>query len=358
MTHRPGLTLQFALAAALLAGCSARHGAVRSPEAAPLASVQVEFEPTTTERRFDGTVEAVHRAAIAAQTAGRVAAIYHDVDDEVPAGALLMRLRATMQRADLGQARAQLRAAQALSAEAQTRYRRIRDMYDQRVVPKADFDRVTAERDAAAARLNAARAAVAAAAEGVAYTEIRAPYAGIVTRRRVEVGEAVAPGTPLIDVASLQDLRVDVNIPQSLADTVRRLGKARVFADDRVFEIEHVTVFPVASSLSNTFEVRLALPGGIHGLYPGMVVRAAFATGERPQLLVPESAVVARSEVTAVYLVRPDGGAVMQQVRLGERRGDRVEVLAGLTAGERVALEPLAAMRRLEPATTAAGSSR
>lgn len=346
------------VAAGALAACSSHHAPEKHSGAPPLASVRVQLERTPAERRFDGIVQAVDRATLTAQTTGRVAAIYHHVDEFVPAGTLLMRLHATIQRASLGQARAALRAAQARATEARKRYRRIRDMYDQQVVPKADLDRVTAARDAAVAQLNSARAALASAIEGVDYTEIRAPYAGVVTRRMVEVGEAVAPGTPLIGIASLKSLRVVVSIPESLANTVRGIGKATIQFDGRSIRAARVTVFPEASAQSNTFRVHLALPSAVPGLYPGMVVRAAFQTGERSQLLVPQRAVVRRSEVTAVYLVQPNGNTLLQQVRLGEPVGDRVEVLSGLTPGERVALDPLAAMRRLEPFPVITGSTQ
>ena len=80
-------------------------------------------------------------------------------------------------------------------------------------------------------RLSAARAALESAQEGVAYTEIRAPYAGVVTKRLVQVGETVSPGTPLMSGLSLQYLRVEVDIPQSIVDQVRRIKKAAVYVD-------------------------------------------------------------------------------------------------------------------------------
>lgn len=81
-----------------------------------------------------------------------------------------------------------------------------------------------------------------------------------------------------------------------------------------------------------------------------MFVKVGFVTGESPRLLVPKSAIVARSEVTAVYVVDADGRVSLRQVRTGGTFGDRLEVLAGLGAGERVALDPVAALRSSNPA--------
>jgi hypothetical protein len=108
-----------------------------------------------------------------------------------------------------------------------------------------------------------------------------------------------------------------------------------------------VEVFPYADPDTHSFNVRLTLPAGMSGLYPGMTVKVAFATGEVKRLLVPASDVVQRGELVGVYVV-DDHGVVLRQVRTGNRDGDQVEVLAGLDDGERVATDPQAARAYLE----------
>ena len=197
-----------AAGALLLAACGGKplSQATAAAPGPPLRTVVIAPVRTPAEWRLDGAVEAIDHATVAAQTSGRVEAIYYDVGDHVPQGAVIIRLRATEQHAGLLQAKAALRAAAARALEAQTRYRRILDMYDRQVVPKANLDQATADRDAAAAQLSAAQAALLSAEQGVAYTQIRAPYAGVVTQRLVQVGETVAPGTALMSGLSLQRL--------------------------------------------------------------------------------------------------------------------------------------------------------
>jgi membrane fusion protein, multidrug efflux system len=340
--------------ALLLAACGGKPG-VQAPGTAPgppLRTITLQAVRAAAEWRLDGTVEAIDHATVAAQTSGRVEAINYDVGDYVPAGVVIVRLRATEQHAGLLGAKAALRAASARALEAETRYGRIRDMFERQVLPKSDFDRATAERDAARAQLSAARAAVIGAQQGVAYTEVRAPYAGVVIQRLVQVGETVAPGTPLMSGVSLRHLRVVVDIPQPIIDAVRRDMKAAIYVEGRRIEATHVTVFPVASTPSNTFRAWLELPEGFSGISPGMLVKVGLVVGERAQLLVPESAIVRRSDVTAVYLLQQGGWTSMQQVRLGEAVGDGFEVLSGLRPGDRIALDPVAAIERLEPATS------
>lgn len=335
----------------VLAACGG-PGAPPAQQAATQALKTLVVQPVRTpvERKLDGMIEAVNQGTLAAQTSGRVVAVLYDVNDFVPARAVVVKLRATEQRAGLLQAEANLREATAREAEAQTRYARMAEMYDRRVVPKATLDEATANRDAAVARLSAARAALESAQEGVAYTEVRAPYAGIVTKRLVEVGETVSPGTPLMSGVSLQYLRVNVDVPQSIVQQVRRIKQAAVYDGERRIEATSVTVFPEASAPSNTFRARLDLPENATDLFPGMFVKAGFVTGETERLLVPKSSLVERSEVTAVYVVDAAGHVAMRQVRVGSHFDDKIEILAGLSAGERIAIDPVAAMKELQSA--------
>jgi RND family efflux transporter MFP subunit len=211
------------------------------------------------------------------------------------------------------------------------------------VVAKATYDEASAARDAAVAQVIAARAGLEAAREGVSYTEIRAPYPGVVTQKHVQVGEAVAPGTPLMTGASLDALRVVAEIPQSVIEQVRAARKAAVYVDGRRIECTGITVFPAAQPETNTFRARIELPKGVQGLAPGMFVKVGMVVGEAERMLVPRSAVVQRSEMRGVYVVAPEGRVSLRQVRVGHARGDRVEILAGLAGGERIALDPVAA---------------
>jgi RND family efflux transporter MFP subunit len=347
-------TARVVLASALFAAVLVAAPAVADPAAATgggLATLIVGAESAPTERLLDGTVEAVHQSTVSAQTAGRVSDIYFDVNDVVPQGALIVRIRSTEQVANLAQAEAALKEATAREAEAQTRYDRIRDMYQRRVVAKATYDEASAARDAAVARLSAARAGLEAAREGVAYTEVRAPYGGVVTQKHVQVGEAVAPGTPLMSGASLDALRVVAEVPQSLIEQARAARRAAVYVDGRRIESTGLTVFPAAQPESNTFRARVELPKDVKGLAPGMFVKVGLVTGETERLLVPRAAIVERSEMRGVYVVAPDGRVTLRQVRLGHARGDRIEILAGLAPGESVALDPVAAgLKARQPA--------
>ncbi len=334
-------------AAALLAGGIAAAGL-------PFPAAEARYEAAPRERVFDGTVEAVNRATVSAQTSGRVAGILYDVNDFVEAGAVIMRFTDVEQQAALRQARAALEEAEARFSEAEQEYERVAAMFRNETVSRARFEQAQANRDATAARLEAARSAVATAEEQLAYTEVRAPYAGIVSERHVEVGELVRPGQALMSGLSLQSLRVNVDVPQSMFRPVREIGRAFVYAGDERIAAGDLTFSPVADPVTNTFRVRVNLSAGSAELFPGMFVKVSFVVGETRRLLVPAAAVVRRSELSAVYVV--EGERVMlRQVRLGRRYGNDFEVLAGLEAGERVAIDPVQAGIYLKEGGTAEG---
>lgn len=311
----------------------------------PFTVAAAQFRTLPQEQILDGTVEAVNRSTVSAQTSGRVEEILVDVDDYVALGAPIIRLRDTEQRAALAQAQAQLSEAQARSQEARTEYDRVRNVYERKLIAKTELDAAAAALKAAEARLEAARAGVVQAREELDYTVINAPYAGIVLQRHVELGEAVRPGQPLMTGFSLDRLRVVANVPQRLIERVRGHHQARVVLPDGQGAVaaENLTFFPYADPHSNIFKVRVYLPEKIGDLYPGMFVKTAFVIGTTKRLLIPERAVVYRGEMTGVYVVENERVS-LRQIRVGRQvEQNRVEVLAGLEADEQVALEPIAA---------------
>lgn len=308
----------------------------------PVAAVPVVSEVTPRERIWDGTVEAVNQSTVSAQTSGRVAELGYDVNDFVPKGAIIVRFTDTEQRAALRIAKAALEEARARLDEADKEFQRITTMFENETVSKARFEQAKANHAAAEARSNAARSGVTAAEEQLEYTVVRAPFAGIVAKRFIETGELVSPGQPIMSGLSLQSLRVNVDVPQSMFNPIREIGKAFIYADDQRIAAESLTFYPVADPITNSFTVRVNLPDDSATLFPGMFVKVGFVVGETQRLLVPQQAVVRRSELTAVYVV-VDDQVTLRQVRLGRRFDSRIEILAGIEENEMIATDPVQA---------------
>lgn len=343
-------------AALALAACSSDAEAPAPAAGSALETMAVAKVIAPRERSWDGVVQAVNQATLAAQTGGRIVELPFDVNDVVQAGDVVARLTDVEQRSGRAQAEAALRAARAQVVEADADQRRFADLAERQLVARSQLDQATARRDAARAALAAAEAGVKQAGEQVDYTVVRAPYAGLITERHVEIGETVGPGQPLVSGLSLGQLRVEVQVPQADLAAIRQHRAAVVrLADGRDIEAREVVVFPAANPQTHSFTVRVELPEMDTGLQPGNTVKVRFKLGDTERMLVPISALVRRGEIVAVYVVSPEGRVGMRQVRSGEVFGDRIEILAGLSAGEAVALAPdaaLQAQRRAAAETT------
>lgn len=329
------------------------------PVAAPalpkdLATFTVTADGALPGRGWDGVVEAVRRADLAAQTAGRVATVNVDVNDRVKAGDVLVRITAVEQDAGANAARAQLRATEAAAVEAEQNYRRFAALSGAQYVSKAQVDQARAARDTAVAARNAAAANLAQAAQQASYTVVRAPYDGIVARRDVEPGETVAAGTSLASMYAPDALRIEVAVPQTRADAIRRDPSARVLlADGRALDPAQVIVFPAADAASHSVNVRVTLPRLDAPPAPGTTAKVVFAAdgddgagSSSPGVRIPVSSIAQRGELSAVYVV-VDGRLLLRQLRLGARAGDTVEVVSGLRAGDVVACDPVAATQAI-----------
>jgi RND family efflux transporter MFP subunit len=308
-----------------------------------LETVTAASAPVPKEILFDGIIEAVNEATVAAQTSGRVIELPYDVGDYVPKDAVIARLTDTEQSSRVEAYGATLAEAEARLKEATRDFERTQDIYERKLVARAELDRAAANRDSARARVESARAALQEAREQLGYTVIRAPYGGTVVARHVRLGETVAPGTVLLTGLSLEHLRAVVEVPQQHIAPLRVHHTARVVLADQSLAATDLRIPPKADPSTHTFRVLVTLPDGNTGVFPGTLVKVAFVSGEEQRLRVPARAVVRRGEITGVYVVK-DGRVALRYLRTGTPTADgQVPVLAGLEAGEAVAVDPIAA---------------
>lgn len=318
-------------------------GALALNAHAELQTRPLATQPVPVQRLFDGQVEAIHAATVSGQTSGRVADIAFDVGDSVPAGTTIIRLVSEDQQGGLQQAQAALADAQAGLKVDRQELTRIEELFAKGVVSKAELERAQGRMKSREAQVKNAEGALRRAQQQLAYTVVQAPFGGVVSERHIELGEAVAPGTPLMSGFDPDTLRVVVNIPQDIAARVRESAAVQVEHQGATLTPEKVQVYPAANPVSGSVTVRLNLPKGNHGLQPGQWVKVAIRLGEENQLLIPRSAVLQRSQVSTVY-VQQDGALQLRNVRLGKQRGDDVVVSAGLNPGDVLVLNPLDAL--------------
>jgi RND family efflux transporter MFP subunit len=344
-----------AMAVFWAAAVAAPADAADLPPQPPLATVAASTGSAVAPAGYDGVVEALRQTVIAAQVPGAVIDLPVKVGDTVKAGQVLARLDARAAEQTAAAGAAQVQAARAAQEAATREYERQRQLFEKRYISQAALDRAEANFKAAQAQAAAQLASAGAARTQSGFYVVRAPYAGVVADVAVVLGDMAMPGRPLMTVYDPRALRVSAPVPRTVAAGVpagAEASQAQVELPGAVagrITPARVQILPTVDPATHTQEVRLELPPDLDGVAPGMFARVWLASsgeaaGER--IFVPASAVVRRAELTAVYVVSPDGRPLLRQVRLGRPSGERVEVLAGLSAGEPVAVDPQAAARR------------
>ncbi|MDF1764741.1 MAG: efflux RND transporter periplasmic adaptor subunit [Oleibacter sp.] len=293
---------------------------------------------------LDGRIEAINQGTISAQTSGVVTHIYGDVGDRVEAGKLLIEIDNTLQKTALAEARAALAEAKAVDKDASLVLGRNERLRKSGNISEGELDRSIAQANSAIARVEAAQAAVKQAQTQLEYTRVVAPYEGVISERFVEAGELVSIGQALMSGYDSGALRVLTALPQHLAKQYQNVDQLHVNTSTSNYAVTSATLFPYADVQSHSVKLRANLPAiSNDDIIPGKWVKVAFSSGSHKGIVVPESAIIQRGELTGVYIKR-DGRALLRQVRIGktiplaDHPTDEVwvEVLAGLAEGDTI----------------------
>lgn len=293
---------------------------------------------------------------ISAQVPGHIRQVLVQAGERVRAGQLLVTLDDAAMQSALEQAAAGEIAAQKQQMVAQTQaslaaqtLARYRMLQEQKSVSPQEFDEVEKRSEGAqlqvaayAAQNEQAKAAVAGARTQLGYTTLHAPFAGVVTARMADPGTLAAPGMPLLEVDREGPLQVYTTVDESLIGSVRAGMKVAVSVegiDAADLNGTVAEIVPAADPASRSFLVKLDLPA-VKNLRAGMYAAAVIPGGIKPMILAPQSAVAMRGSLACVYALDANGVAQLRYVTVGNRHGDRVEILSGLAAGEKLVNDP------------------
>ena len=301
------------------------------PEA--VTTVKARLEPWPATLDAIGTVQAVRGVTVSADLPGVVEAILFESGQSVAAGAVLVRL-------DARQERAQLAAAEAQRDLAKLSLDRVRGLVAQGIVAQAELDRAAAEHKQAEARVGEIAATI-------ERKQVRAPFTGVLGIRQVDLGQYLAGGAPIVPLQSLDPLHVDFSVPQQQVGRLRAGGEVRVSAEGVASPAAGTinALDSVVDEATRNVRVQATIPNPDGRLRPGMFVQVQAQVGQQaPLVALPASAVNYAPYGDSVYVVAEmegQGGVrykgVRQQfVKLGPARGDQVAVLQGVEAGAEV----------------------
>jgi len=321
-------------------------GAVTAHSAEQLAVAPVQYREVEQTYSVEGLVEATRQSTVSAQISGRIKEINFDVGSRVNKGQVILRIDEREAAQALAGSNAQVMQAQVMLQNAKATYERSKQLFEQKFISQSALDKAQADYQVARAQAAASEASAGQASLTRGYSDVIAPYGGVVAARLVEVGEMVTPGKPMMVGFDPAEMRVIVSVPQYKLQDIGTHPKVMVELPslNRWVKAASISVQPLADARTHSTQVRVYLPNDEAGVYPGMFVRAHFVVGKADKLVIPNGAVLHRSEVVAVYVVDEKNAVKLRQVRLGEATADGfVEVLAGLNPGEKVAMDPVKA---------------
>ena len=331
-----------ALGTVLLVACApaAEEAAIRGGERIPVpadAIVTVLDTLLPEGLRATGRAEPLRRATLSTRVMASVREVLVEEGDRVQAGQLLLRMDPGELLARREQVEAGLAAAVAQRDDARRHADRIRRLFADSAAPRAMLDAAETNLARAEAGVSAARGAESELAAVEQYSRLTAPFRGRVVRRWVDPGAFVGPGTPLLDLEDASSLRIRVEAPPD-ATVGLRPGMSlagSVEGHDVTATIEGVV--PAGTGGLQVVNALVPNPGGRLPSGGSALLHLADSSRTRVALLVPVSRILREGDLTGVLLVGPDGTADRRWVRLGRTVGDRVEVVSGLVAGDRVA---------------------
>lgn len=309
---------------------------------AQVKSVGVGFE-------LDGVVQPVKQSTVSAQAGGRIATLVVKAGDSVRAGQLLATIDDRETQTGVQRSQAQVAQAQAELRNAQANFERTRDLQAKGFVSAAALDTADSQLKGALAGRDQAGAGARQSALAQGFTRVTAPFDGWVLQTHAEAGDLAVPGKPILTLYAPLPLRAVVQVPVSRSGQAQAAGAVEVLLQSGAGGAQWVrpvsrSSVPTADPISQTIEWRLELPAEAGKvLLPGQQVRVRFAGSQAERMVVPGAAILRRGELTAVYVVSGTGFA-LKAVRLGADHGAAgVEVVAGLMAGDQVALDPVRA---------------
>jgi membrane fusion protein, multidrug efflux system len=345
-------------ACGLLAGCggddASPAAAAGQParQAVPVEVAEARQDPLSVRLTSVGSLEADNVVEVRPETSGTVAAIAVDEGDAVRRGQVLVRLDAREPAAELAAAEAAVSRLATELDNLETRLERNRGLFDKGAISRQTLDDLESGRAAAAARLREAEAQRDLAARRLEKSVLTAPFAGRVGQRSVYPGDYVQEGDALFALVDDDPLKVEFSVPEQYVGRLEPGTPVTVMVRSlpgERFEGRVVFIGPRIDPASRTASLKAAVPNADGRLRPGQFADVELELERRENaLVVPEAAVVPRGGENFVFVVAPDGTAGERRVELGQRESGRVEVRAGVRAGERVVV---AGQQRLRDGT-------
>ncbi len=332
-----------ALALSALVGIVLSHPlsvAAQEWPASPVRYTEAKELPIHRLIELPGSVESRTESLVASEVAGLVVDLAAREGQTVRKGETIARLRSDQLELQLEAAKAELREAEARLTQAESNLDRSKDLFNSEVLSMRQLDEAMSEYDAWRGRTDRLQAMIARIKLDIERSAVRAPFAGVVVAERCEVGEWIDKGDPVVELISLYDLEVRVDIPERYFRNMKRGAEATVrFESLPGYELtgKVSAIVPRANAQSRTFPLKIRIDNKDGQVGAGMLAKVSFPAGESySATVVPKDAVIRRGAERHIYLINEDSTVSQVSVETGVAMGAWVEVQSELKPGAKV----------------------
>ena len=330
--------------AVLLQSCGGHDEKETQEKGIPVKTVEITTSKVPTTYQYPGTVASVKKSTLSTRIMGQVDKVYASEGDKVEKGQLLLAIRSNDIAAKKSQVEANIVEVTAAFENAEKDYNRIASLYESKSATKKELDDITTHYNMMKAKLEAVKKAKAEVVEMMTYANIRAPYSGVVTNRFVDGGDMANPGMPLIAVEAPGQFEVITRIPESEIDLVSKGDSVFVAIKNCKEDVKGVVSrVSTSSRLSGAqFETKvLLIPNAKQesALRSGMFAQVKLSKGADEKIMVPKDLILNRGQLNGIWTVSQSEAALLRWVRLGKSEGNRIEVLSGLSEGDKLIVD-------------------
>lgn len=286
-----------------------------------------------------GKIQATNSADLSTRMMGYVNKVHVNVGDKVRKGQLLVSIKNTDLQAKKGQVNAGITQAKTAFTNAEKNYNRFKNLFESNSVTQKEMDDMTANYQMAKAGLEAANQKKNEINAQLAYSNITAPFSGVVTRKNIDNGDMANPGIPLISIEMPKEFEVLAMVPETEISQIKK-GTIVTVLVKSIGETIKGKVIEVSTSAKNTggqYLVKINLENTDVNILSGMFSTVQFPVERKVKselVLIPTDAIVKNGQLSGVYTVSESNTALLRWLRLGRTYGNKVEVLSGLNADE------------------------
>lgn len=295
-----------------------------------------------------GQIEGVQSANISTRIMGTITSMRVKAGDVVKQGQVLFTINATDIKAKTAQTEAMIAQAEAALKNAQKDYERFTTLYKQQSATAKELEQISLQYTSAKANLDAAKQMKNEVNANLAYTTLTAPFSGVISQKNAEAGSIASPGMPILTLEQTGNLQVSAMVPENLIAGISTGQAVEMYvqAVNKKVNGKVIQVNPSSQFTGGQYLVKISLPQAeMKSFYSGMYVKIMVPVNGKTSaadvnkiISVPESSIVYKNQLTGIYTITAENTALLRWVRLGKNQSGQIEVLSGLSEGEKYIL--------------------